>query len=69
MDVSVGVEKEALFAMWLGLPGDADAEELARRIEQINKLDDVTRHRVRKELRALLAEMLADEQGDTAVAV
>lgn len=67
MQSAVVIEKEALFALWLGLLGDPDAKELARRLERLNTLDELTRRRIRKELHAILEDMLGDER-DAAVA-
>ncbi len=59
----VVMNKELLVALWLGLPGDPDAQELARRLEHLNQMDDLTRRRIKKELRAILEDMLGDERG------
>lgn len=66
-DVAVSSDAGRLFALWLGLPGDPDARELARRLAHLNDLDDVTRRRVAKEMRACLDDMLGDDR-DEAVA-
>ena len=63
MRPAASIEAERLFALWLGLPGDPDAHELARRLAHLNRLDDLTRHRMVKELRACLDDMLPDERG------
>ncbi len=63
MQSAVVVKKELLVALWLGLPGDPDAQELARRLEHLNQLDELTRRRIRKELKAILEDMLGDERG------
>jgi hypothetical protein len=68
MQSAVVIRKELLVALWLGLPGDPDAQELARRLEHLNELDDLTRRRIRKELHAILEDMLGDERDDAAVA-
>jgi hypothetical protein len=58
---------ELFSALWLGLPGDPDAGALARKLERLNGLDELTRRRIRKELRECLDDMLGDE-ADAAVA-
>jgi hypothetical protein len=63
MNSAVDIDTAQLFALWLGLPGDPDAKELARRLAHLNELDDLTRYRIRKELAACLEDMLGDERG------
>jgi len=68
-DSALGTRYSALLfsSVWLGLPADPDARELARRLAHLNTLDELTRRRIRKELRECLADMLGDDC-DAAVA-
>ena len=67
MKSAVSIDSVQLYAVWLGMTGDPDARELARRLAHLNELDDLTRHRIKKELTACLEDMLGGER-DAAVA-
>jgi hypothetical protein len=55
-----------LFAFYLGLPDDPDAEELARRLRRLNQADELTRRCAKRELREGLDALLADPRARAA---